>query len=47
VQHLYGALEAEPRIWWHRHRIPEVELVVALVVVRDAGMRVDRLGGGV
>src|SRR5918992_1733935 len=44
VQHVHGALEPQARVGGHRHRVPEVELVVALVVVGDAGMGVYGFG---
>src|SRR5918999_2741505 len=42
VQHVHGALETEPGIRWHRHRVPEVVRIVSLVVVGDAGVGVYR-----
>src|SRR5215207_10144440 len=44
VQHVYGVLEPQAGIGGHSHRVPEVELVVALVVVGDAGVGVYCLG---
>ena len=43
-QDLQRAVEAERRVRLGRDREPHVELVVAQVVVRDAGVRVDDLG---
>jgi hypothetical protein len=38
-------VEAERRVRFRRDREPDVEVVVAQVVVRHPGMRVDHLGG--
>ncbi len=46
-EHLERALEPELRVGLGGDREPEVELVVAQVVVRDAGVRVDDLRGAV
>ena len=43
VQHVHVLLERVTRR--HRDRVPEVVAVVALVVVADAGVRVDHRGG--
>src|ERR687897_550264 len=45
LEHVERAVEAEPRAGLGRDREPEVEVVVAQVVVRDARVRVDDLGG--
>src|SRR5215210_2523488 len=44
VQHVDGALEAQAGVGRDGHRVPEVELVVAFVVVGDAGVGVYGLG---
>src|SRR5918995_3997760 len=44
MQHVDGAFEAQAGVGRDGHRVPEVELVVAFVVVGDAGMGVDGLG---
>ena len=43
-EHVERALEPEPRAGLGGDREPQVEVVVAQVVVRDAGVRVDDLG---
>src|SRR5919112_576421 len=43
VQHVHGTLESQAGVGRHGDRVPEVELVVALVIVGDAGVGVDRL----
>ena len=47
AQQLDRPVEAELRRRRHAHREPDVELVLAPVVVRDAGVGVDHLGRGV
>ena len=45
LEQLQRAVEAQRRVRLGRDREPEVEVVVAQVVVRDARVRVDDLGG--
>src|SRR5215204_281822 len=44
VEDVHGAFESQPGIGGHRHRVPEVERIVSLVVVGDAGVGVYRFG---
>src|SRR5215218_3612779 len=44
MQHVHGAFKAQAGVGRDGHRVPEVELVVAFVVVGDAGVGVDGLG---